>query len=115
MSREGKFEPEPLYLKHFSDSTKIAFEADSDGPKSDDFPQISHIRFCCVFLVFLMHFGVQKGSNSVMLGSKPLYLNALGDFGKICPGDDFDDPGSGSNCDCILCEFAVFSLGFRPI
>ena len=34
----GKFEPEPLYLKHFSDATKIAFEADSDGPKSNDLP-----------------------------------------------------------------------------
>ena len=35
--RDGKFEPEPLYLKHFSDAEKIALEADSDGPESIDF------------------------------------------------------------------------------
>ena len=35
--REGKFEPEPLYLKHFSDANKIALETDSDGPGSNDF------------------------------------------------------------------------------
>ena len=65
--------------------------------------------------MFLIHFGVQKGSKSGMLRSKPLYLNALGDFGKICPGHDFDGPGSGSNVDCILCEFPLFSCGFRLI
>ena len=36
VSREGKFEPEPLYLKHFSDAEKIALEADSDAPESGD-------------------------------------------------------------------------------
>ena len=35
--REGKFEPEPLYLKALSDAEKIALEADSDGPEPDNF------------------------------------------------------------------------------
>ena len=64
----------------FKAKVKIALEADSDGPESDDFSLNLHVQFCCIFLMYLMYFGVMEGSKSDISKPKPLYLNALSDF-----------------------------------
>ena len=64
----------------FKAKVKVALEADSDGPKSDDFSWNLHFRNCCIFLMNFTYFGVLEVSKSDILEPKPLYLRGLSDF-----------------------------------
>ena len=64
----------------FKAKVKVAIEADSDGPKSDDFSWNLHFRNCCIFLMNFIDVAVLEVSKSDMLEPKPLYLSGLSDF-----------------------------------
>ena len=64
----------------FKTKVKVALEADSDGPKSDDLSWNLHFRNCLIFLMNFIDFGVLEVSKSHMLEPKPLYLHGLSDF-----------------------------------
>ena len=64
----------------FKAKVKVALEADSDGPKSEDFSWNLHFLNCFIFLMNFIDFCVMEVSKSDILEPKPLYLRGLSDF-----------------------------------
>ena len=54
----------------FKAKVKVAIEADSDGPKSEDFSWNLHFLNCFIFLMNFIDFSVLEVSKSDILGSK---------------------------------------------
>jgi hypothetical protein len=66
----------------FKAKVKVALEADSDGPKSEDFSWNLHFLNCFIFPMNFVDFGVLEVSKSDILEPTPLYLSGLNDFQK---------------------------------
>ena len=64
----------------FKAKVKVAIEADSGGPKSDDFSWNLHFLNCCIFPVNFIDFSALEVSKSEILEPKPLYLRGLSNF-----------------------------------